>query len=403
MDPDALREILASASSTGSREFGGFESLEAQLRAFDLMQQQLYRTTGFKTGSPPGPRNPGEDGRPPIPWDERSDEDRERMIQLGLAHQHPLFPPQQNIIERSRAGAPPNAPAPDPTPQQGTGATEQQLQMNSGDPKNELEEIQVAQHQPAVPRPVPPSGVTTIPLGTGHAVRIHGPPRTICDDCGRMMFGAEMRNSTCFECREERRQTGGGAHRDAQAVDAETRSQDKPPTAAPNAAPEAGPNHPKKGQLVDSTGSPSQQIYVEQAQDDDPMGLDARTKFQRTSYEDATPLAHSYLQTCYGARAKSRYEELQRESMIYDELNQELSKGTISKHMPKHLLALSDGQLLRAVLKDPNSFRFIEDHLLERCHDCELGTSPIPNDDEDPCIRCKGLRWLIQTKGLVYK
>ena len=133
------------------------------------------------------------------------------------------------------------------------------------------------------------------------------------------------------------------------------------------------------------------------------MGLEARTKFQRTSYEDASPLTHSYLQTCYGTRAKSRYEELQRESVIYDKLNQELSKGTITKHMPKHLLALSDGQLLRAVMKDPNSFRFIEDHLLERCHDCELGTAPVPDDDEGPCIRCKGLRWLIQTKGLVYK
>ncbi len=70
-----------------------------------------------------------------------------------------------------------------------------------------------------------------------------------------------------------------------------------------------GPAHPKAGQLVDSVGLPSQKIYVEQARGNDPMGVETQTpgtKFQRTSHENATPLTKSYLQTCYGDRAKVR-------------------------------------------------------------------------------------------------
>ncbi len=111
-----------------TREFGGFASLEEQPRAFDWMQDHLYRTTGYKTGAPPGPRNPEEGGRAPIPWDQRTKEEQAATPLRGMENPHPAFPIQHNLVARTAARPPTQ------TATQGSNTTQPQQQQHQTSP-----------------------------------------------------------------------------------------------------------------------------------------------------------------------------------------------------------------------------------------------------------------------------
>ena len=76
----------ANKLKTGKRDedFEGMDSKdilsEVEQQRLHQVQWQLYKTTGWKTGSPPSDTNPAEDSRPPVLWRDRSEEDRQLVL-----------------------------------------------------------------------------------------------------------------------------------------------------------------------------------------------------------------------------------------------------------------------------------------------------------------------------------